>query len=132
MGKHVYIVDTNVVLEYLLDQTYFDLAHQVLKEIDFRITKFSFDALFVVGSSRKFRPNVMHLLTYFLSKTSRSMLEFSLDEALDIYSSMPIWQLDFDDAHLKFIAEREGLKVLTFDKHLLKYPDIAVHPEQVL
>jgi predicted nucleic acid-binding protein len=66
-----------------------------------------------------------------LSSSTKKILQIDKREMIEIYGLREKWKLGFDDAHLKFIAEREGLRIATFDKHLLKYPEIAIHPSKL-
>ena len=124
MGQR-FLIDTNIPLEIILDQNYSKHSAHILNTMkNLYITDFSLKSLFIVSQ----RHNVdIVLLERFLNLLLKKckLVEVKNTNLLEIYKLCAEKNLDYDDAHLYFYCKEGNFKILTYDKHLLKYKSIS-------
>jgi len=114
----MYLVDTNVWLERLLDQEKSCEVGRFLDQIfsdQLFITDFSFHSIGIVLS----RLNCLDAFLQFVRDAfidgNVSIVRLSPEDMAKVVDAMQKFNLDFDDAYQYVVAERYGLTVISFD-----------------
>lgn len=114
----MYLVDTNVWLELMLEQARSEEAGQFLSQIlseHLFITDFSFHSIGVILR----RKNKLDVLLTFVQDVfiDRSVVLISLEpqDIQDLVVVMNQFNLDFDDAYQYVAAEKHNLTLVSFD-----------------
>jgi uncharacterized protein len=118
VGGLMYLVDTNVWLEVLLEQEKASESQDFLLNADaedLAITEFSVYSIgVVVGRLKK-----MGLFRSFIVDTIENAgirrIRLALEDLVRIPDVMEEEKLDFDDAYQYVAAERHGLSIVSFD-----------------
>ncbi|MBN1967668.1 MAG: type II toxin-antitoxin system VapC family toxin [Anaerolineae bacterium] len=131
----MYLVDTNVWLERLLDQ---ELAAEVKAFLDavpsgeMVITEF---ALYSIGLSLT-RTKRTGLFLEFVNDTfiegEVTLLRLHVEDMGRLTGVLHEFNLDFDDAYQYVAAEKHGLTLVSFDAHFDRTPRGRQTPAQVL
>lgn len=130
----MYLVDTNIWLELLLDQERREEVKSFFQKIDanaIHITEFSMYSIGIIlsryGKIAVFRDFIADLI--FESQVEIIRLEgedyYKIVEAIDAYS------LDFDDAYQYAAARKMDLKLVSFDKDFNRTPELRLLPGQI-
>lgn len=130
----MYLVDTNVWLERLLDQEHSKVAEHFLAKTSTEnlfITDFSLHSVAVVLSRLK-QLQVLQQFVYDLFATpSVHLVTLSPNDFDRIIAVMTQYSLDFDDAYQYVAAERFGLQLVSFDHDFDRTPLRRLHPGEV-
>ena len=130
----MYLFDTNIFLEYLLDQAQADACGILIDSIHRNksawITSFSLHAIeTIVGSKPKNKKLLLDFLTHLQSHPYFKIYTTTLEEEIEIIQLCPKIGLDFDDALQYFVAKKKGFSLITLDKDFSIIKDIEViHP----
>lgn len=129
----MYLLDTNIFLEILLEQEKSGECEILLKNIKnskvlFYVSSFTLHSIEVA----MIREGKIELLSYFLrfilaSKIIR--LDTNTNEELQILNLAKEFELDFDDAFQFHLCRRNNLKIISFDKHFDKLTIERVEPK---
>ena len=131
----MYLVDTNIWLERLLEQTKY-------KDVEIFLNKFSSDSLFVTDFS-------FHSICLIMVKLgeSKSLLKFVknvfIDAGVNLIHLLPEdivrivqvtkeFKLDFDDAYQYVSAEKYNLTIVSFDSDFDKTPKGRKTPAEIV
>ena len=129
----MYLVDTNIWLERLLDQEKSDEVGEFLSAVhsdQMAITDFSLHSIGVITTRLK-RPDIF---TVFL-------IDICIEGAVNIISlvpkhlqklvhSMALYHLDFDDAYQYTAADEHGFVLVSFDTDFDRTPLKRMTPKQ--
>ena len=114
----MYLMDTNVWLERLLDQERSWEVGRFLDQVpsdQLFITDFSFHSIGIVLS----RLNCVDAFLQFVRDAfidgDVSIVRLSPEDMTKVVSAMQRFKLDFDDAYQYAVAERYGLTIVSFD-----------------
>lgn len=114
----MYLVDTNIWLERLLDQDKSEEVGQFLEIVPSEklfITDFSFHSIGVILC----RINKKEILTQFTDDIFKngdvSLLSLEPDDMFDIVEVIEKYDIDFDDAYQYVTAEKNNLTLVSFD-----------------
>ncbi len=128
------LIDTNVFLEVLLEQTEADVAKDFLSHSDkhdFFISDFSLHSICLIVLRHK----PVALLETFLKDTvlAGSVVQISIPalELNDVLSNLHTHNLDFDDAYQYTLAEKTGLTLVSFDKDFDHTPNGRQTPQAI-
>ena len=114
----MYLVDTNVWLEHLLNQTKAQEAKQFLGAFDSSalfVTDFSLHSLCVIlGRHKRFTVLDQFVSDLFINGQV-GMRTIRAADTRSVSAAMQSQQLDFDDAYQYVIARRDGLTLVSFD-----------------
>lgn len=130
----MYLLDTNILLELLLQREHASVVIQILQapDINCSISDFSFHSigLFLFNKNKKdlylrfakdmFKPGGLRIL---------SLLPEYLPELAQASDS---YGLDFDDAYQYALAKSQNLTLLSYDNDFNKTPEKRVTPEDIL
>ena len=131
----IYLVDTNIWLERLLEQTKY-------KDVEIFLNKFSSDSLFVTDFS-------FHSICLIMIKLgeAKSLLKFVknvfIDAGVNLIHLLPEdivrivqitkeFKLDFDDAYQYVSAEKYNLTIVSFDSDFDKTPKGRKTPAEIV
>ncbi|HSA58144.1 MAG TPA: PIN domain-containing protein [bacterium] len=132
----MYLFDTNVFLEILLEQEKEQVCKKALGSINERqpgwITSFSLHAIqALMGNAKR-----CGALKTFLESCQENPHLFcyatTLEEDMEIAQLIPKLKLDFDDALQYYVARKQKLTLVTFDQDFQKVRDIQVVSPEAL
>lgn len=116
----MYLVDTNVWLERLLDQTSSkDVArflHETPSERLF-ITDFAFHSIGVVLSRLERMDALLRLVQDAFVDGAVSLIHLEPEDTERLAGALQRFDLDFDDAYQYVAAEKHDLTIVSFDSH---------------
>ena len=131
----MYLLDTNIFLEILLEQEKSGECEILLKNIKnskvlFYVSSFTLHSIEVA----MIHEGKIELLSDFLrfilaSKIIR--LDTNTNEELQILNFAKEFELDFDDAFQFYLCRRNNLKIISYDKHFDKLRIDRVEPRDV-
>ena len=114
----MYLLDTNIWLERLLDQARAAEVKQLLDTLDsseLTLSDFSFHSICVILSrSGKFPVLDQFILDLFILGRV-SLLRIAPSNTPAVTAAMQTQRLDFDDAYQYVLARRDNLNVVSFD-----------------
>ena len=112
------LIDTNVFLEILLEQRRAEEAKDLLRKVDQHDFFISDFALHSVGLLllRQRKPEVFRsFLSDMISNAGIIQLGLTPLEMEEVIQASGNFRLDFDDAYQYAVAERYGLRIVSFD-----------------
>jgi len=122
----MYLLDTNILLEILLDQTNKEQCKQfiIANEGSLNISDFSLFSIAIV----LFKAKAFNEYSNFLKTITETMNIRTLpfEEHSQIIETSKKIKLDFDDSYQHGIAKFFGLKIITMDKDFKKVKDLDV------
>jgi len=115
----MYLVDTNIWLERLLEQERNEEVAKFLNLIPTEklfITDFSFHSISIILTKlRKFKILTTFIYDVFI-KVEVSLISLAPKDVLEIIPVMDKFKLDFDDAYQYVAAEKYDLIIVSFDE----------------
>ncbi len=114
----MHLVDTNVWLERLLDQTRSEEVGQFLHRVPSNrlfITDFAFHSIGVVLSRLNHNEAFLRFVRDAFVEGAVSLVHLDPEDTERIVSVMQEFGLDFDDAYQYAAAEKYGLEIISFD-----------------
>lgn len=112
----MYLADSNIFLEVLLDQEKADEARAFLEDTDkdeLYVTDFSLYSIGII-LTREGEPNAFRQLVQDV-ETGMTLVRASPDQLSTIPHRGAELSLDFDDAYQYVVAEDRGLRIISFD-----------------
>ncbi|GAB6286191.1 MAG: type II toxin-antitoxin system VapC family toxin [Methanoregula sp.] len=129
----MYLVDTNIWLERLLDQEKSDEVGEFLSVVHsdmMGITDFSLHSIGVITTRLK-RPDIF---TAFVNDTciegSVNIISLVPEDLEKLVHSMALFNLDFDDAYQYTAADEYGYVLVSFDTDFDRTPLQRMTPKQ--
>lgn len=114
----MYLVDTNVRLERLLDQVKSQEVGQYLGRTpseQFFITDFAFHSVAIVLSKLGHVQVLLKFVQDAFTEGAISLVHLEPEDIPQIASTMDKFNLDFDDAYQYVAADKYGLAIISFD-----------------
>jgi uncharacterized protein len=131
----VYLLDTNIWLERLLDQDRSEEVGHLLGQVptdQLLITDFSFHSIGVVLSRlRRIEELVRFVQDVFLDGEV-SLVSLEPSEMQRLVEVMDTFNLDFDDAYQYVAAEKYAATLVSFDEDFNRTKRSAMKPAEVL
>ena len=131
----MYLIDTNIFLEILLEQEKSKecetLINKTIQNNDFYVSSFTIHSIEVI----MLRNNKINKLMEFLLDLNESKIiriETNSEDELNVLSSMKKFKLDFDDSLQSYLCEKHNLKIISFDKHFDKTSIKRLEPKDLL
>ncbi len=122
----MYLLDTNILLEILLDQEKKEVCKQFIVENadNLNISDFSLFSIAIV----LFKGKAYNDYSKFLNTVTETMdiRTMPIDAHGQIIETSLLMNLDFDDAYQYNVAKFFGFKIVTMDKDFKKVKDIEV------
>ena len=117
----MYLIDTNIFLEILLEQEKSKECEALLKKIRnssflFYVSSFTLHSIEVI----MIRNNKVNELMGFLSDVIVSKIiriDTNSDDEINSVKAMKELKLDFDDSIQFYVCKKYNLKIISFDKH---------------
>ena len=114
----MYLLDSNIFLELLLDQDRADDVEKFLRSVPserLNISEFSLYSVGIVLFRRKLFDVFVRFVDDIIITGGVRLLRLSTEEAKELAKVAQRFKLDFDDAYQYEIAERYGLTIVSFD-----------------
>lgn len=129
----MYLIDTNIFLEILLEQEKSEECEILVKIIRnsnafFYVSSFTLHSIEVI----MIRNNKINELMAFLSDMQSSRIiriDSSTNEESEALRAMTKLKLDFDDSLQCYFCEKYNLKIISYDKHFDKTPIKRLEPK---
>ena len=119
----MYLIDTNIWLEMLLEQQLAGEVQLFFKETptqQLAMTDFCFHSLGVILTRLKKSQGLLVFIDDVFVKGHLSLVGLSPFEISNLITVMQRFNLDFDDAYQYAVAEKYGLTIVSFDNDFNK------------
>ena len=131
----MYLIDTNIWLERLLDQAQAPAVGDFLARTPTTtlfLTDFALHSLAVILLRLK-QPDVWRMFLQDTMIHGRvGLLSLTPDELVPLHTTMKQYGLDFDDAYQYAVAERDALTLVSFDTDFDRTPRGRKTPSNLL
>ena len=125
VGRLVYLLDTNIILELLLDQDHADEVAAFLNQAapdSLHISEFSLYSLGVILLRlKRFDLFLRSVKDLFLSEVI-GLLRLGVEDMAKVSEVAHAFGLDFDDSYQYVAAEKFNLELLSFDRDFDRTP----------
>lgn len=126
------LIDTNIFLEILLRQDRGELAFRVLETARKKyLTDFTFHRISVIAFKNSIPADKLNSFIKLIRK-SHEIIKIKDSDVIKIYNLAIENNLDFDDAQILFTARKYKLKIVSFDKHFLKFKPYVLDPKDLI
>ena len=129
----MYLVDSNIVLEFLLEQERADEARTFLQNSPSQslfITEFALYSICLSLTRRQLDQELMQFLDDLIDGNV-NVVRLSPDELKDVITACEDFNLDFDDGYQYMAARKHGLTLVTFDSNFTRTDIERVSPSQL-
>jgi len=128
----MYLIDTNIFLELLLDQQKKEVASTIFSRIEtgeyeIVISGFSLHSIEFILSIKKKNDVLKEFLQALHDFPNISIYHTTIEEDLEVLEIMGRTRLDFDDANQYYVAKKFNAEIITFDKDFRGIKDLKVH-----
>lgn len=130
----MYLVDTNIFLETLLDQDKAAEVQSFLRSIDLNVIFMTDFSLYSIGITL-FRLKKFALFTSFLEDIvvdGIDILSLDPEDLKTLNRSVQQFSLDFDDAYQYAVAEKHDLQLVSFDRDFDRTARGRKEPTEIL
>jgi predicted nucleic acid-binding protein len=113
-----YLLDTNILLEFLLDQERADDVERFLGAVPHEslfVTEFSVHSIGVLLLRRKLHAGFIRFVEDILVTGAITMIRLEMEDLLAVSRTAERTGLSFDDAYQYVAAERHNLTLVSFD-----------------
>ncbi len=125
VGRLVYLLDTNIILELLLDQDHADQVAAFLNQAapdSLHISEFSLYSIGVILLRlKRFDLFLRSVKDLFLSEVI-GLLRLGVEDMAKVSEVAQAFGLDFDDSYQYVAAEKFNLEMLSFDRDFDRTP----------
>ena len=131
----MYLLDTNIWLERLLDQEHSEDVGEFLRRIDsdqLFVTDFSFHSVCLILTRLKRPQSAIDFIQDLFVKGNVGLLTVHPEEVESVIGLMEKFSLDFDDAYQYLVAERDNLVLVSFDTDFVHTARGRKTPAEVL
>ena len=129
----MYLLDTNIFLEVLLNREYSPVIRNFLTrdtDTSFFITDFSLYSIGIFLTRRKQFDEFREFLDDIEERDIR-VISLSLPELKQVSSVCRQYDLDFDDAYQFVAADQNQLKLVSIDHDFDRIPGGRIHPKEI-
>jgi predicted nucleic acid-binding protein len=112
------LIDTNIVLEVILEQAKAEEARTLLaktEEHEFFISNYSLHSIGLFLFRRKQHHVFRRFLDDMMFQAGMMVASLSVEDMASVIKAAQRFALDFDDAYQYAVAERYGLTIVSFD-----------------
>lgn len=130
----MYLVDSNIVLEFLLAQERADEARTFLQNSPSQslfITEFALYSICLSLTRRRLDETLLRFLDD-LNNGEVSIVRLSPQDLKDVITACQNFNLDFDDGYQYVAARKRGLTLVTFDRNFTHTDIEPVSPSQLI
>lgn len=131
----MYLIDTNIFLEVLLDQEKADEVERFLKEVPterLHVSDFSLYSIGIIMLKQKKYDAFSEFVEDVFVRGGINLLRLSVFDIGEVINASKKFNLDFDDAYQYTLAKKYNLKIVSFDSDFDKTDIGKVLPAQVL
>jgi predicted nucleic acid-binding protein len=131
----VYLLDTNIILEFLLDQEKAADVERLIRETesgDLHLTEFALYSLGVVLMRRKRHDVFLEVLQDLLVRRRVRLIRLVVSDMKAIANASRTYNLDFDDAYQYVAAEKRKLVIVSFDADFDRTPKGRKTPADIV
>jgi uncharacterized protein len=135
VGGLVYLLDTSIILELLLDQEKADDVEQLLRETQsgrLHITEFTLYSVGIILVRRKLQDTFLQAVDDLLGTGSVRLVRLLVRDMKAIVDVSHRFNLDFDDAYQYAVAEKRSLEIVSFDRDFDRTPRGRITPTEIL
>ena len=130
----MYLVDSNIVLEFLLAQERADEARIFLQDSPSQslfITEFALYSICLSLTRRRLDETLLRFLDD-LNNGEVNIVRLSPQDLKDVITACETFKLDFDDGYQYVAARKHGLTLVTFDSNFTHTDIEPVSPSQLV
>jgi predicted nucleic acid-binding protein len=130
----MYLVDTNVWLERLLEQERFDEVRRFLDSTETSrlfLTDFSFHSIGLILTRLKKSELLLNFVQDVLLEGATSLVHLAPEDTQALVGAMQQFQLDYDDAYQYVAAGKHNLDLVSFDADFDRTERGRKQPHQV-
>jgi len=129
----MYLIDTNIFLEILLEQDKADQCENLLKDIkkskhNFYVSSFTIHSIEVIMARNKKIKQLSDFLS-FLIKSNIQRIDTNTKDELNVLNVMGKSNLDFDDAIQLYLCQKNNLKIISYDQHFDQTQISRIEPD---
>lgn len=131
----MYLVDTNVWLERLLNQEKSDEVGRFLNQVsggDLSVTDFTFHSICVILTRLAKNEVLLDFVQDVFIDAAVKLVSLTPKESRTVVDAMDKYKLDFDDAYQYVAAERNELTLISFDRDFDKTDKGKKTPADIL
>lgn len=131
----MYLLDSNIFLELLLDQEKADEVEKFLRAVPrekLHISEFSLYSVGIVLFRRKLFDTFVRVVDDLIIRDGVRLLRLPIQEMEKLTAVARGFDLDFDDAYQYLVAERYGLKIISFDSDFDRTGKDRKTPDQII
>jgi hypothetical protein len=132
----MYLVDTNVWLEPLLQQERAEEAVQFLTQTpteNLFISDFSFNSIGLILTRRNRRLDLLlDFVRDVFTDGAVGLVRLEPQDTPDIVAALNLFNLDFDDAYQYVAAQRNNLVIVSFDNDFNRTPEGRRTPAEII
>lgn len=131
----MYLLDTSIILELLLDQEKADDVESFLRSNQAEclyLSEFSLYSLGIVLLRRKMHDSFLYVVNDLLLRGGIRLARLVLEDMQNIVRAARKFDLDFDDAYQCAVAEKYGLMIVSFDTDFDRTEPGRKTPTQIL
>lgn len=114
----MYLIDTNIILEYLLDQEKSGDVERFFLEMSadqLYLSEFSLYSLGIICGKRKKEDAFLEFVDDVILSSGMRILRLIPQDYLHLIQVQKKFRLDFDDAYQYCLAEKYNLEIVSFD-----------------
>jgi len=130
-----YLLDTNIILEYLLDpeksnevETFF----RTIEDQNLFLSEFSLYSLGIICNKRKKDEAFLLFLTDAIITSIIRVLKLGLNDYADLMIVQKKFRLDFDDAYQYTLGKKFNLQIISYDSDFDRTDYRRITPADVL
>jgi uncharacterized protein len=129
----VYLLDTNIFLEVLLNQEQCSVAKYILNRRDFNLFISDF-SLYSIGIFLVRRKDFTAMSEFLNDIENRgvTITRLNTDDIHQVSDICSQFNLDFDDGYQYYTAEKNHLKIISFDHDFDKTPLGRINPSTLI
>jgi predicted nucleic acid-binding protein len=131
----MYLLDTSIILELLLDQEKADDVERLLRETQagrLHLTEFTLYSVGVVLIRRKRHDSFLEALNELFGAGGLRLIRLAVSDMKAVADASRNFNLDFDDAYQYAAAEKRSLVIVSFDRDFDRTPRGRKSPTEIL
>jgi len=137
MVKNKYLLDTNIFLELLLDQEkakecYLLISKVADGKIKCFISSFTLHSIEVLMYRKEKLKELKEFLVTLKNFKGLKIYFTDINEEIELLKASDRFNLDIDDAFQYYIAKRNRLQIVSFDKHFDKTDIKRIEPAEII
>jgi uncharacterized protein len=131
----MYLLDTNILLELLLNQKKAGEVEQLLMDIPARnlyLSEFSLSSIGIILIRQKKHPAFVSMVEDLIHKAGVNVLRLLPSDMPDLVNHAQSFRLDFDDVYQYAVAEKYNLTIVSFDSDFDRTPKGRKEPAEII